>query len=214
MVKACIFDLDGVIVDTAKYHYMAWKRLAAELGVELTETENEKLKGVGRQESLEIILSLAGIDKTEQEKVRLADKKNIWFVDYVNAMKPNEIFPGVLELLEELSAKGVKVALASSSKNALTVVNKLGIKSRFEVIIDGNMIKNSKPDPEIFLKAAKRLNIQSKDCIVVEDAAAGVEAAKRAGMKCIGIGDVSRLKMADHVVDRTGQLSYKILCSA
>ena len=154
MVKAIIFDLDGVLVDTAQYHYLAWKRLASELGIDLTIQHNELLKGVSRMRSLEIILDLGGIKLSETEKERIANKKNGWFVEFVKEMKPEEIFPGVKEMLARIRAKGLKVALASSSKNAQNVIQLLHIENDFDVIIDGNMIAHSKPDPEIFLLAA------------------------------------------------------------
>jgi beta-phosphoglucomutase len=208
---ACIFDLDGVIVDTARYHFMAWRRLAGELGVVLSEQENERLKGVGRMESLNIILSLGGIAMREEEKEKLALRKNEWFVEYIQAMKKEEIFPGAKDLFVQLRQHGKKVALASSSKNAQTVLEKLDIKNEFEAVVDGNMITHSKPDPEIFLRAAELLGVNPKDCLVIEDAEAGVEAAIRAGMKCIGIGKRQQLGKANKVVERIGQLNYEIL---
>ena len=140
VIKACIFDLDGVIVDTAHYHFVAWKRLAKELGVVLTEKENERLKGVSRMRSLEIILGMGGILLGEGEKEKLTEKKNGWFVGYVNAMKPEEIFPGVKKLIQDLKNLGIKVALASSSKNAGTVVRLLKLEKEFDAIVDGKMI--------------------------------------------------------------------------
>jgi beta-phosphoglucomutase len=210
-LKACIFDLDGVIVDTAKYHFLAWRRLAEELGITLTEEDNERLKGVGRLESLEIILSLDGRTLPKEEIVRLADRKNAWFVDYIQAMRSEEIFPGAKELFQELKKYGSKIGLASSSKNAQAVLTKLGITDVFDTIVDGTMIKESKPDPEIFLTAAANLSLSPEQCIVVEDAEAGVEAAKRAGMICVGIGKQEQLNKADAVVAHIGQLSYKFL---
>ncbi len=203
MIRACIFDLDGVIVDTAHYHFIAWKKLAKELGFDLTEQENERLKGVSRMRSLEIILELGGIEMSEEEKNGMAEKKNKWFVEYVNAMKPEEIFPGVKELITQLKRLGVKVALASSSKNADTVIRLLNIESLFEAVVDGTMIVHTKPDPEIFLRAAKMLNIAPDACLVFEDAEAGVEAAIRAGMKCIGVGSVEQLGKANIVIRKT-----------
>jgi beta-phosphoglucomutase len=208
-LKACIFDLDGVIVDTAKYHFLAWRRLAEELGITLTEEDNERLKGVGRLESLEIILSLDGRTLPKEELVRLSDRKNVWFVNYIESMRSEEIFPGAKELFQELKKRGCKIGLASSSKNAQTVLTKLGITETFDTIVDGTMIKESKPDPEIFLTAAANLSLSPEHCIVVEDAEAGVEAAKRAGMKCVGIGKQEQLNKADAVVEHIGQLSYE-----
>jgi len=203
MINACIFDLDGVIVDTAYYHFLAWKRLAGELGIELTEKENERLKGVSRMRSLEIILELGGLTKTDEEKEKLAKKKNAWFVEYIKAIKPEEIFPGVKELIRNIKARGVKVALASSSKNAETVIQLLHIGNEFDAIVDGTMVVHSKPDPEIFLLAAKKLEKKPDACLVFEDAEAGVEAALNAGMKCVGVGSAEQLGRATLVVRHT-----------
>lgn len=211
MIRACIFDLDGVIVDTAHYHYLAWKRLAATLGFELTLEDNERLKGVSRSQSLEIVLEIGGIEADDAEKERLAKKKNEWFTGLVKEMKPEEIFPGVSHLIAELNAAGLKIALASSSKNAQTVVDRLGIRSLFAVIVDGTMIKHTKPDPEIFLLAASRVGIPPGDCLVFEDAEAGIEAAIAAGMKCVGVGSEQRLGTADLVIEKTGAFSREML---
>ncbi|NBW34992.1 MAG: beta-phosphoglucomutase [Cytophagia bacterium] len=199
-ITAAIFDLDGVIVDTAKYHYLAWKKLANEIGIELTLEDNERLKGVSRMDSLEIILALGGLQFSEAEKIAMADKKNTWFVDYVNQMQPDEILPGAKSLLESCKANGIKVALGSSSKNAKAVLNLLNIAHLFDVIVDGTMIKKSKPDPEIFLLGASLLNIPVEQCLVFEDAEAGVEAALVAGMHCIGLGSPKQLGKADLVI--------------
>jgi len=202
MIQAVIFDLDGVIVDTAHYHFIAWQRLAKELGIHFTAQENEQLKGVSRMRSLEIILELGNLRLSREEMERLATKKNQWFVGYINAMKPDEIFPGVNELIKSIRASGIKVALASSSKNADTVLNLLNIKEYFDVIVDGTMITHTKPDPEIFLLAAKKLDIPVSQCLVFEDAEAGVEAALAAGMKCVGVGSPQQLGRADFVVSK------------
>lgn len=204
MIKACIFDLDGVIVDTAHYHFLAWQRLATELGTVLTKEDNERLKGVSRMESLEIILEIGDIHLSAQEKERMATKKNGWFVEYIEEIKPDEIFPGVSELIASLRKKGVKIGLASSSKNAQRVIELLQIGNLFDTVVDGTMIKKTKPDPEIFLLAAARLGVQPADCLVFEDAEAGVEAARSAGMKCIGVGSIEQLKKANRIVERTG----------
>ncbi len=208
MIKAVIFDLDGVIVDTAHYHYLAWKRLAKELGFDLTIEQNELLKGVSRMRSLEIILELGGISLSDSEKERIANKKNGWFVEYVNEMKPEEIFPGVKEMLKSIRSKGIKVALASSSKNAPRVIQLLNIENEFDTVVDGTMIVHSKPDPEIFLLAASKLGIAPSDCVVFEDAEAGVEAAVAAGMKCVGVGSPEQLDKANIVISRTADLKY------
>jgi beta-phosphoglucomutase len=212
MIKAVIFDLDGVIVDTARYHFLAWRRLAVELGSDLTEQDNEKLKGVSRMQSLQIILDKAKIDVAKERREALADRKNDWFVEYVEAMKADEIFPDVKPLILAMRKKGIKVALASSSKNAPRVVELLGVKDLFDVIVDGSMIIDTKPDPEIFLLTAQKLNISPKDCLVFEDAEAGVEAAIRAGMKCVGVGS-ENLSKANRVVSKTADFKVEDLNS-
>lgn len=211
LIKACIFDLDGVIVDTARYHYLAWKRLAEELGVPFNEADNERLKGVSRMQSLDIILELGGITLSQYEKEKLANKKNTWFVDYVERMVPDEIYPGVKQLLQNLRAKGIKVGLASSSKNAQTVIQLLHIKNDFDAVVDGTMVNHSKPDPEIFLLAAQKLQVNPADCLVFEDAEAGVEAAIAAGMKCVGIGSPAQLSKANKVLAKTGSFEVAML---
>jgi beta-phosphoglucomutase len=204
LITTCIFDLDGVIVDTAKFHYLAWQRLAKELGIIFTETDNERLKGVSRMESLDILLSLGSKSYDQRAKDEMATRKNAWFVDYINAMKPEDVFPGVHELLQQLRKQGYKLGLASSSKNAATVLSRVGIADLFDTVVDGNMIKNSKPDPEVFLLAASNLKAKPSECVVFEDAEAGVEAAVRAGMKSVGIGSPQQLSKANRVVARTG----------
>lgn len=211
MTKAFIFDLDGVIVDTARYHYLAWSRLAKELNIPFNERDNERLKGVSRNQSLDILLSLQGRSATAAEKERMATRKNQWFVEYINSMDRSEIFPGVEELLKTLKRKGMHLALASSSKNAPQVVNTLGIADLFDVIVDGSMVENAKPDPEIFLLTAKKLNIAPALCVVVEDAAAGIAAAIAAGMKCIGVGSPQLLGAANLVVTATGDIKADVM---
>lgn len=208
MTNACIFDLDGVLVDTAQYHFLAWKRLAKEFGYELTEEVNEQLKGVSRMKSLEIVLKHANISLEEQRKESLADRKNGWFAEYVHAMKAEELFPGVKELFRKLKTDGIQIALASSSKNAQTIIDILGIRSEFNAVVDGNMIVHSKPDPEIFLLAAKKLGLNPAGCVVFEDAEAGVEAALAAGMKCVGVGSSAQLKKANRVVKSIKDFNY------
>jgi beta-phosphoglucomutase len=211
MIKACIFDLDGVIVDTAHYHFLAWKRLAKELNIDLTEQHNERLKGVSRMHSLDIILDLGGITLSQHEKENLANKKNSWFVDFLERMAPEEIFPGVKPLLAELRSMGLKIGLASSSKNAQTVIQLLHIQNDFDAVVDGNMITHSKPHPEIFLLAASKLNLKPEECLVFEDAEAGVEAAIAAGMKCVGIGSKDQLPKANFVIAKTGDFKISTL---
>lgn len=208
MIKACIFDLDGVLVDTAHYHFLAWKRLAKEYDYELTEEINEQLKGVSRMKSLEIVMKLANVSLTDQKKQALADRKNEWFTEYAHKMKPEELYPGVKELFSKLRKDKIRIALASSSKNAQTILSILSIQYEFEAVVDGNMIVHSKPDPEIFLLAAKKLSLNPADCIVFEDAEAGVEAALAAGMKCVGVGSQTQLKKANQVVKSIEDFNY------
>ena len=208
MIKACIFDLDGVLVDTAHYHFLAWKRLAKEFDYELTEEINEQLKGVSRMKSLDIVMKHAHVSLTEQKKLALADRKNGWFTEYVHKMKPEELYPGVKELFARLKKDKIRIALASSSKNAQTIIEILGIQREFEAVVDGNMIVHSKPDPEIFLLAAKKLDLNPADCIVFEDAEAGVEAALAAGMKCVGVGSPAQLNKANRVVKSIKDFNY------
>jgi beta-phosphoglucomutase len=207
VIKAVIFDLDGVIVDTAHYHFIAWQRLAAELGIAFTEKENERLKGVSRMRSLEIILEIGGVTLSHEKMEELATKKNGWFVEYIEAIRPEEIFKGVREMLQSLRAKGYRVALASSSKNAETVLRLLQIKDLFDAVVDGTMITHSKPDPEIFLLAAKKIGVDPSQCIVFEDAEAGVESALAAGMKCVGVGSVDQLGKANAIVKTTADFA-------
>lgn len=203
MIKAAIFDLDGVIVDTAKYHYLAWRRLAGELGFEFDEVHNERLKGVSRMRSLEILLEVGGLMGrfTAEQMTAMADRKNGWYLEYVAAMTPAEILPGVLEFLDSVRAAGVRVALGSASRSAKMVLELVGIADRFDAVIDGTLVSRAKPDPEVFVLGADTLGVQYADCMVFEDAAAGVEAAHRAGMRCVGVGSAEVLSAADMVID-------------
>ncbi len=199
-IKGCIFDLDGVIVDTAKYHYLAWKRLAAELGFDFSEEDNERLKGVSRMASLEILLEIGGLSFDEETKIALAAKKNQWYVDYITVMNEDEVLPGAKQFIENVRAAGLKAALGSASKNALTILNRLKLTDCFDAVIDGNKVSKAKPDPEVFLLAAQELGLPPQNCVVFEDAKAGVEAAKRAGMRCVGVGTSPELSGADIMI--------------
>ena len=210
-IQACIFDLDGVIVDTAVYHYRAWKRLANQLGFDFTETDNEKLKGVSRTRSLELILEWGGVQKTEAEKEELASRKNEWYVQMINQMKPDEILPGAKEFVKACKDAGIKTALGSASKNSMMILDKIGMASLFDAIIDGNKVSKPKPDPEVFLKAAEELDIPPANCVVFEDAIAGIEAAKAGGIKAVGIGDSKTLKEADLVLKGLNEMSLDVL---
>ena len=199
--KGALFDLDGVIVDTAKYHYLAWRRLANELGFEFSEAHNERLKGVSRMRSLEILLEVGHLTFNESDKLEMATKKNNWYIEYISKLDESELLPGAKEYMQQMKNRGVKIGLGSASKNALMILNNLNITSLFDAIIDGNKVTKVKPDPEIFLRGAQELGLAPQDCVVFEDAIAGIEAAKRAGMKTIGIGKKDILTEADYVVD-------------
>ena len=209
--KACIFDLDGVIVDTAVYHYKAWKRLAHELGFDFTEHQNELLKGVSRVRSLEIILEIGGITKTEAEKEELATRKNTWYVEMISQMKPDEILPGAKEFVQACRDAGIKTALGSASKNSMMILQKINMADMFDAIIDGNKVSKAKPDPEVFLRGAQELGVQPDACVVFEDAIAGVEAAIAGGMKVVGIGSPDVLKGANLVVAGLSEMSLEKL---
>ena len=199
-IKACLFDLDGVIVDTAKYHFLAWKELAERLGFKFTEAQNERLKGVSRMDSLNILLEIGNIAVDETEKIQMTNNKNKRYLEFIEQMQPDEILPGVLPFLESLKKAGIKTAIGSASKNAPGIIEKLQIGHFFDAIIDGNTVTNAKPNPEVFLKGALALNVLPSECVVFEDAASGVEAAINGGMKCIGVGDTNILQNADLVI--------------
>ncbi|KGE18525.1 beta-phosphoglucomutase [Paenibacillus wynnii] len=206
-VKACLFDLDGVLVDTAKYHYIAWKELANDLGFQFTEQDNERLKGVSRVASLNILLEIGGLSFTEEEKEKLAEKKNNRYVEYISTMDSSEILPGSLDFLKDCRAHGIKVALGSASKNAMMILNNTGLTSYFDAIIDGTHTSVAKPDPEVFLLGAKALETAPEHCVVFEDAEAGIEAAIRAGMVSVGIGSPETLAAANVVIPSLQQMN-------
>ncbi|MNC08913.1 Beta-phosphoglucomutase [compost metagenome] len=199
-MKGAIFDLDGVIVDTAKYHYLAWRSLAADLGFEFTEAHNERLKGVSRMRSLDILLEIGGLEFDEAEKAAMAERKNRLYVDYISRLDDSELLPGVREYLGGLKKRGIGIALGSASKNAVFILDRLKISGLFDTIVDGNTVSRAKPDPEVFQTACHRLGLQPADCVVFEDAEAGVAAAKAAGMQVVGIGKPEVLAEADVVV--------------
>ncbi|MBW8898566.1 MAG: beta-phosphoglucomutase [Massilia sp.] len=198
--KAVIFDLDGVITDTAHYHYLAWKRLADGVDAPFDEAFNEQLKGVDRMGSLDLILARAPRTYAPEEKRRLADTKNRHYQELIATMTPEDLLPGALRALEEVRAAGLKIGLASVSRNAFTVLDRLGIRDRFDDVVDAATVVNGKPDPEIFLTAAAHLGVDPRDCLGVEDAAAGVASIKDAGMFAVGVGNPQVLRRADRVI--------------
>ena len=194
--KAFIFDLDGVIVDTAKYHYLAWKKIATELGIEFTHEHNELLKGVSRVRSLDIILGLGEVEASQAQKDQWLIQKNEDYLSYLVDMDQSEILPGVMMVLEFLKTNHQPIALGSASKNARPILEKTGILSYFDAIVDGNDVSNAKPDPEVFLQAAQKLGISNENSIVFEDSVAGIQAANIASMTSIGIGEANILNEA------------------
>jgi beta-phosphoglucomutase len=197
--KAFIFDLDGVIVDTAKYHFIAWQKIASELGIEFTPEHNEELKGVSRVRSLDIILKLGGIQATQEDKNKWLIQKNENYLSYLVNMNQSEILPGVLPILQYLKEKNQPISLGSASKNARPILEKTGIIHYFDAIVDGNDVTNAKPDPEVFLQAANLLNASPENSIVFEDSVAGIQAANVAKMTSVGIGEESILHEAKYI---------------
>lgn len=191
MVKGVIFDLDGVIVSTDDCHYLAWKRMADEEGIDFDRGINERLRGVSRMDSLEIILERAGKTYTEDEKAAMAMRKNDYYVELIGKLTPADILPGTMTVLNALKKLGIKIAIGSSSRNTPVILKQIGLQNSFDAIADGNQITHSKPDPEVFLLAAKLLKLSPADCVVVEDADAGVEAALAGGMKALGVGSAA-----------------------
>jgi beta-phosphoglucomutase len=211
--KGCIFDLDGVIVDTARYHFLAWKRLADSLGINFTEHDNERLKGVSRMASLEIILQLGKLKVGLAEKEEYARLKNSWYVDYISRMNPEEILPGALKFLLELKEAKIPVALGSASKNTPLILERVNLKNVFDAVADGNNVHQAKPDPEVFLTAAEMIGVKPQYCIVFEDAAAGVQAALNAGMTCVGIGLAENLPGSHFIIKGLSEMNLNRLQS-
>lgn len=198
-LKAFIFDLDGVITDTAEFHYQAWKRLAAEEGIPFTRKDNEELRGVSRERSLELVL--AGREYTAEEKKLLMDRKNQYYKELITTITPDDLLPGVADLIKKLKENGYKLALASASKNAKTVIKNLELEEVFEYIADGYSVQNSKPAPDLFLFTANKIGVSTENCAVFEDARSGVEAALAANMLAVGIGPAERVGIADYVYE-------------
>ena len=199
-ISGCLFDMDGVIVDSAKHHFTAWKMLADELSIPFTLDDNKLLKGLSRIDSLEKILSLGSLELNSNTKLLLMEKKNALYLYLVSKMSEYEILPGVKDLILELKREGVRVCLGSSSKNATVILKNVNLFNLFDGIVDGNHITLSKPDPEVFLKGAEILGISPSECVVFEDAASGIEAALSGGFFALGIGDASELSRANSVV--------------
>jgi len=209
--KGFIFDLDGVIVDTAKYHFLAWKKLANGIGIDFSEEQNEQLKGVSRKRSLEKILAWGGITLSEDEFGQLMERKNADYLNYIAEMDENEILPDVVKILNYLIAQKQPIALGSASKNAREILAKVKLLEKFDIIVDGNDVTKAKPDPEVFLKAASQLGVNPEDSIVFEDSLAGVQAANAANMLSIGIGDETILNEASRVFNDFTEVSTELI---
>lgn len=209
--KGYIFDLDGVLVDTAKYHFKAWKRLADELNIPFNENDNERLKGVSRMASLDIILELGNKTLSEDEKLSLATRKNEWYVEFISKMDASEILPGALEFLKMLKKNDYKCALGSASKNAGLILERTGLKDYFDTVVDGTHVSKAKPDPEVFTLGADNMGLSYEECVVFEDSVAGLQAARAAGMVAVGIGEASVLTDADMVVKDLSEFDLNML---
>lgn len=210
-IKGIIFDLDGVIVDTAKYHYIAWKNLASDLGIEFTEKENEHLKGVSRIESLEYILNLGNIQMDAEQKQKLAARKNSEYLELIKNLDQDEMLPGVMDWLTSCKERNIRIALGSASKNAKGILEALDLTGWFDAIIDGTSTNKAKPDPEVFLMAADNLALKPDQCVVIEDSLKGLEAAERGGFHSIGIGDPKILNKTNIVLKDLSESDINIL---
>ena len=211
MKKGIIFDLDGVIVDTAKYHYLAWKKLANQLGFEFTEEQNELFKGVSRKRCLDILLEMGNLSANQEQKDVWMIEKNNDYLTYIEKMDDSEILPDVPKILTLLKENAIPIALGSASKNALPILEKVCLAHFFDVIVDGNNVTKAKPDPEVFLMAAKKMNLSPSNCIVFEDAVAGIEAANAANMISIGIGDKKVLSQANYIFKDFTEISIDFM---
>jgi len=209
--KGFIFDLDGVIVDTAKYHYLAWKNLASELGFEFTKEQNEMFKGVSRKRCLEILLDIGNVEATKDQFDKWMVEKNIDYLKYIDKMDESEILPDVTIKLDFLKEHKQPIALGSASKNAKPILDKVGLLSYFDAIVDGNNVTRAKPDPEVFLIAADQLGVSANNCLVFEDAVAGIQAANNANMTSIGIGNKEVLHEAKHVFNDFTEIENEFL---
>ncbi len=216
MIACCLFDLDGVLVDTARFHYRAWADLAHDLGFEFTPEQGEATKGVSRMASLDIVLRAGGLENrfSQEEKERLAAEKNARYLGYVSTMTPDDVLPGVRDFLADLKRHGVKIALGSASKNAGTILDRCALRDVFDAIVDGTLVSRAKPDPEVFSKGAELLHMAPEVSVVFEDAAAGIEAAARAGMRSVGVGGDRSLARATTRITTFENFTYEALSTA
>lgn len=210
-ISAVIFDLDGVLVDTTKYHYLAWKEILKEYDKDFTEEDYEHVKGVSRYKSLDMIFKESDIKISEVERIKISRKKNNLYLQYIADIEGNQVFKGVVEFLEKLKSKGFKTAIGSTSDSSYLIIESTGLSKYFDVIIDGYTVDKAKPHPEVYILAARELDINPHKCVVFEDSKAGVLAAKRAGMKVIGVNHKVNLDNADKMIDNFENLGLDIL---
>lgn len=206
MIKGLIFDLDGVLAFSDKYHYKSWKAIADEEGIYFDEVINNRLRGVSRMESLEIILENANKIYSNEEKIELATKKNNLYIKYLDELKPSDIYDDTRKTIEKLIDKGYKLSIGSSSKNTLKILEKTDLLKYFKIIIDGNKITHSKPHPEVFVKACMELQLDPLECLVIEDAISGIDAAKSANIKAVGIGDAAKYEKTDYSIKKISDI--------
>jgi beta-phosphoglucomutase len=211
MIRGVIFDLDGVIVDTAVFHYKAWKDMANDLGFDIDEAFNETLKGISRMDSIMRVLAHGKLTLSSEEVIKLAEKKNDAYVEMIDQMTEEHILPGIAQLIFQIKQLDLKMALGSASKNAPRILERIGLASMFDAVIDGNSVSRSKPDPEVFIKGAEALGLKPEECLVIEDAFAGIEAAHAAGMKAVGIGTHENLPNADRLLSSFENVDLKKL---
>lgn len=213
MLRAVIFDLDGVVTDSAAYHYQAWKQIADKLEIPFDESYNEKLKGISRLGSLNLILDngLGRDHYSDEEKEGLMQEKNKNYRELIRQITPKDLLPGIGELLKELKESGVLVGLASVSKNAGIIIGQLEVEAYFDYIADAAKVEKSKPYPDIFLDCVRNLGVRAEECVGIEDAKAGIEAIHRAGMKAVGVGSFDQMQGADLILNGTGELSLGLL---
>ena len=209
--RAFLFDLDGVIVDTARYHYEAWKRLADELDIFFDEASNEAFKGVSRMRCMELLSQWGGLNFSDEEMTFYANRKNDWYVETLSTLDASELLPGSLDVLERATALGIKSAICSASKNTHTILSRLGISHHFASVIDGNRTQKAKPDPEVFLLAASELGVEKGDCVIFEDAEAGAQAGKKEGIYVVGIGKSENIPSADIYIPDLAHLDMDLL---
>ena len=208
--KACIFDLDGVIVDTVPAHYVAWKNVAEELGVPFDEVKNEQLKGLSRTASMKRILAMGGLERSDAEIQELTDHKNSIYVQIISQLTREDVLPGVLEFIDLLKANNIAVAVGSASRNTPTILKAVGLDREFEAVVDGNQVTKSKPDPEVFLKGAERMGFAPEECVVLEDAISGIDAALSGNFKCIGVGKPEVLGKAHKVIPNLKNVDLQV----